>query len=188
MRFLSLAFAALVGLVVLPAQAQQVRLVGTVDALDGRTVTVTTKDMGKQTILLEDGANISKTIKKTLADIQPGDAVGVTSIKDKAGKHIAIQVNIFPKERVPRLAQFVMDNPENTMTNATVAEVVKAAEGSLLKVKFPEGESGITVGPDVPVVTSQPGSLDLLKPGATAAITATKGADGKFTSRRVSVD
>ena len=189
MRSLILAFAVLTVLFSLPAEAQQVRLVGTVEALDGRTVTVATKDMGRQAVVLDANANVSKNVKKTLADIKPGDNVGVTSVKDKDGKHIAVEVRIFPSDRVPNLAQFPLEYaPDNIMTNAAVAEVVKAADGSVLKVKFPNGESDIVVGPTVPVLTSQPGSLDLLKPGASVAVFATKGPDGKLTSRRVSVD
>jgi hypothetical protein len=170
-------------------QGPQVRVTGTVDKLDGKTLTVNSKEGKKEAIQLAADANVSTNVKRTLTDLKPGEYVGVTSVKGKNGEDRAIEVRIFDKSRVPNLNQFPLEYaPDNLMTNAAVAEVQASPEGSLLKVKFSTGESTIVVPPDTPILASAPGSMDMLKPGAKVSVVGNKGADGSISSRRITVD
>jgi hypothetical protein len=81
-----------------------------------------------------------------------------------------------------------MAGPQQSMTNATVAEVVTAPVGRTLKLKYPGGEQEIDVSPDARVVEIIPGDLSLLKPGAAVAVFAAKADDGSLTARGVQVE
>jgi hypothetical protein len=200
MRAILLALVSALGAAVLvlcaPAVAQvqsggnQVRLIGTVDKLDAGKLTVALPDGKKESVALAADANVSRNVKKTLADVTPGEYVGVTSIKGRNGEDRAIEIRIFDKNRLPsNMSQFPLEfAPDNLMTNAAVAEVTGAADGSVLKVKFSNGESQIMVPPGTPILAAAPGSVDLLKPGTKVTVYATKGADGVLNSRRLSVD
>jgi hypothetical protein len=74
---------------------------------------------------------------------------------------------------------------DETMTNATVAEVASAAKGETLKLKYKGGEQEIMVGSRVPVVTFAPDDKKLLKKGATVFVPALKKPDGTLVANRV---
>jgi hypothetical protein len=165
----------------------QFRVIGKIAAIDAKSITVDSVD-GKATLALDAKTPVVKTIPKTLADIQPGDYVGTTTVVGKDGKHRAIEVHIFPKDTKVNLAQFPLEwAPENIMTNAAVAQVTKAAEGTILKVKFPAGETDVIVPPDTPVSTNGPGDQGMLKPGTDVTVIGVKGTDGGMTARRIAV-
>lgn len=171
------------------APGSQVHVTGKVIAADAKSLSVDSAEGGKATLAMEPGTSVSTVVKKSLADIRPGDHVGATTVVGKDGKHHAIEVRIFPKDRVPNLNQFPLEwAPDNIMTNAAVAEVVKAAEGSVLKLKFSTGETDIAVAPDTPILTAGPGSPELLKPGVAITVFAVKAADGALTARRITVN
>jgi hypothetical protein len=192
MRKIALA-AAVIVLAVWPALAQApppdgtpTRIRGTVDKLDGQNLTVKPRDGQPLTIALAPDAEISILVKKTLADIKPGDFVASTGVKDKDGKIHAIEVRIFPKATPDGGRQFAWDlMPDSVMTNATVGTVTKAAQGTVLHVTFTGGESEYTVGPDVPILASARGERSLLTPGAAVFVIALKKPDGTVTSSRL---
>ena len=103
MRKIALAAAAVAALITLPALAQAppegtpARIRGTVEKLDGHTLTVKSRDGEALTIALAPDVAIETLVKKSLADIKPGDFVASTGMKGKDGKLHAIEVRIFPK-------------------------------------------------------------------------------------------
>jgi hypothetical protein len=168
-----------------PPQGTPTRVRGVVDKLDGQTLTVKSRGGDVLTIALAPDVAIETLVKKSLADIKPGDFVASTGIKDKDGKIHAIEVRIFPKAPDGG-RQFAWDlGPDSVMTNATVGTVTKAPEGTVLHVTFTGGESEYSVGPDVPVLANSPGDISLLKPGAVVFVIALKKPDGSLTSARL---
>ena len=73
--------------------------------------------------------------------------------------------------------------PGSTMTHATVAEVVTAAQGRTLKLRYKDGEKSVIVPDNVPIVTFKPGDRSLLVPGAKVLVTSQM-RDGKPTALR----
>jgi len=187
---------ALIALLALPAAAQNApegtptRIRGTVDKLDGQTLTVKSRDGQQLTITLAPNFAVAAVVKKSLADIKAGDFVGAASTKGTDGKLHAIEVLIFPEalrgtgegERPWDLV------PDSLMTNATVAGIAGAAQGQALKVTYKGGESEIVVAPDTPIVTFTPGDASLLKPGAAVFIGALKKPDGSLSAARVNAE
>ena len=192
MRRTSFLHAVVIAFIALPAFAQAppagtpMRLRGTVDKLDGQTLTVKQRDGEVATVALAPNVAVATLVKRNLADIKPGDFVASTGIKDKDGKIHAIEVRIFPKATPDGGRQFAWDlSPDSVMTNATVGTVTQAPEGEVLHVTFKGGESEYSIGPDVPVLASAPGDISLLKPGIAVFVIALKHPDGSLTSNRL---
>jgi hypothetical protein len=188
--------AALIALAVGPALAQAppagtpTRVRGTVDKLDGKTLTVKTRDGPIATVTLADNFSVRGIAKRSLADIKAGDYVGAASTKGTDGKLHAIEVLIFPEamkgaaegERPWDLV------PDSLMTNATVTGIASAPGGQTLKVSYKGGESEVLVGPDVPVVTFVAGDPSLLKSGAAVVVFVLKKPDGSLTAAVVAAE
>jgi hypothetical protein len=78
-----------------------------------------------------------------------------------------------------------MDEPGTLMTNASVAEVVAAPDGQIVKVKYKDGTADLVVGPQVPVWSVVAADVSALKPGTKVFISATKSANGTITATRI---
>jgi hypothetical protein len=169
-----------------PPDGTPTRIRGTVEKLDGQTLTVKSRDGQSLSVALAPDVEVTALVKKTLADIKPGDFVASTGVKDKDGKIHAIEARIFPKATPDGGRQFAWDlMPDSVMTNATVGTVTKAAQGTVLHVTFTGGESEYSIGPEVPILASVPGDKSLLKTGAAVFVIALKKADGTITSTRL---
>jgi hypothetical protein len=186
----------LIALLGLPAAAQNApegtptRIRGTVEKLDGQTLTVKSREGQPLAITLAPNFAVSAVVKKSLADIKAGDYVGAAWAKGTDGKSHAIEVLIFPEAmRGTGEGERSWDlTPDSMMTNATVAGIASAAQGQVLKVTYKDGESDIIVAPDAPIVTFGPGDASLLKPGAAIITTALKKPDGSLSASRVTAE
>jgi hypothetical protein len=188
--------AALVALLAVPAGAQQApdstptRIRGTVEKLDGQTLTVKSREGPELTIALAPNFTVSYLVKKTLGDVKAGDYIAATSVKGTDGKNHAVEVRIFPEAlRGAAEGQFPWDSmPDSLMTNATVSGVTGAPKGQTLKVTFKGNESEIVVDPDTPVFGYGSGDASLLKPGAAIFMVAQKKPDGGLSGSRVTAE
>lgn len=167
---------------------------GTVEKLDGQTLSVALQDGRTVSFTLAPDLKITANVRRTLADIRPGDFVGSAGIKKEDGKLYAQEVHIFPEDmRGTAEGQRPMGpNPERKMTNASVsavtsphhrsmtnATVTAVAPGSgILKLKYKGGEAETIVRPGTPIVAFVPGDRSLLKPGAAVLILAIKNEQG----------
>lgn len=187
MRRISLLVVAMV--VAFPALAQNppattpVRIRGTVEKLDGNALTVKARDGQTAVVALADQVNVIALGKKALADLKPGDTVASTGIK-KDGKIHAIEVRVLPQPFADGGRQYAWDlQPDSVMTNATLGTVTKTADGTVFHVKFQDGESDYTVGPDTVILANIPGDKGLLVPGAAVMVIGAKQPDGTINSR-----
>src|SRR5215471_16293136 len=188
--------AALVAFLAMPANAQSppattpMRVAGAVDKLDGNNLSVSMKDGQAVTVVLADNAAVFGVEKRTLADIKPGDYLASGGVKGTDGKIHAVEVRIFPETlRGTGEGQRAWDaKPDGVMTNATVGTVSQSPEGGVIHVKYKEGESEFTVGPEVQIVAYVAGDRSLLKPGAAVLTIAQKKPDGSLTANRVTAE
>jgi len=164
---LILAALALAGAVL--AQAPT-RVRGTISAFDGKAVSV--KDAGGKSfdILLVDKTEIVFAQPIALAEIQAGDFLGVTSVKRGDGTLTAYEVRRFPKPLNPGHRPFD-GRDDQTMTNATVAATVQAAQGRELTLTYDGGAQKITVPDNASVSALVPGNRAQLVPGAPVNLT-----------------
>ncbi len=194
MRRIALAAAA-VGLFIVPALAQTpsgpppVRVRGTIEKVDGNNLTVKARDAAEVKVAVNDKTRLQSLVKKSLADIKAGDFLASTGAKGTDGKLHAIEVRIMPQPTAGGGSQYAWDlNPDSMMTNATVGTVNEAPQGKLVHVKFKDGESEYSIGPDVPILAPVPGDKSLLKPGSAVFLAGPKGEDGTVTANFMYVE
>jgi hypothetical protein len=167
---------------------QPTRVRGTIEQVNGSTVTVRAGDAGELKLNLADGVKVYGVVKASAADIKPGAYVGVGAMPQTDGSQKAIQVIIFADAlRGVGEGHRPWDRPGSTMTNGTVEAVVGRVEDHRFTVKYKDGEKIIVIGPDTVVRAYVVGSRDELKPGANVATVATKKPDGTLETARISV-
>jgi hypothetical protein len=167
-----------------------VRVRGTIEKVDGGTLTVKTREGTTAVIKVPDNVAVAGVLKRALADIKANDFVGIAALPQSGGPSRALEVLIFPEAmRGTGEGHRGWDLlPESTMTNATVTESVAKVEGHTLTLKYKDGEQTFVVPPDTPIVTFAPGDKSELKPGAVIFISgATKADDGTLSAARVTV-
>jgi hypothetical protein len=181
--------AGVIGLVSATAGAQtNVRVRGTITAFDGKMLSVTSRDGKVVNVEIGEKTPIVATRPLKLAEIKPGDGVGLGAKKQPDGTFIALQVQRFPAERgIPNEGHRSWDLPESTMTNAMVAAVVQAAAGHELTLQYKGGSQKVLVPETAAIFTSVPADRSHLVPGETVFITARAGTDGRMTVQRVMV-
>jgi hypothetical protein len=163
-----------------------VRIRGTITSLDGNVLSVKTRQGQDVKINLAPNYGVAAAKAVTLADFGPGAYVGSTAKKNAAGQLVASEVHRLPPQAAPGHTPWDTA-PGDTMTNANVAKVVKAAGGNELTLEYKGGSQTILVPAGTPIVDFVPGDKSLLVPGATVFVGASQGADGKLSAGRVAV-
>lgn len=141
------------------------RVRGKITAVDGDMISIesTRVRIGEKT-------EIVYTQPIALADIKPGDFLGVTSTKRADGALTAYEVRRFPKPLNPGHRPFDGRN-DQTMTNATVGAMVQAANGRELTLTYEGGTQKIMVPQNASVSMLVPGTRAQLVPGAPVSLT-----------------
>jgi len=172
------------------AAAQQPQIIrGTIDRLDGATLSIKQGEGPNVTVKLLDNAKVFGVKSATLADIKPNDFIGVGAMAQPDGSQKAIQVTIFAESQRGTGEGFrPWDRPGTTMTNGTVDATVASVEGQVVTVKYKDGEQKIIIGPDAKIRTYIPGTRDELKPGAHVSVFGPeKAPDGSLQTARINV-
>ena len=172
-------------------QPQTVRVRGTVEAVDGPVLTIKSRDgQTSYKVKMTDNVAIRGVIKAALADIKENSFIGVTGMPQSDGSQKAVEIHIFPEALRGTGEGFRPWDllPNSTMTNATVAQMVKGVSGDEITLKYKDGEKKIVVVPETVIVTYVPGTKDELKPGAKIFIAgANKKEDGTLEAASISV-
>jgi hypothetical protein len=176
------------------ASAQQtppVRVRGTIEKVDGDTLTVKTRAGETTTVKLAADARVAAMVKASLADIKTGSFIGVTAMPQPDGSQKAIGIHIFMDAQRGVVADRHMPwdrEPGSTMTNANVDTMVSGVDGQTVTVKYKEGEKKVIISPTTPIVAMAPGSKADLKPGAQFIIMAAqKQPDGTLVAPAINV-
>lgn len=179
--------AALIGIASTAAAQTPTRIRGTVEKLDGQTLTVKTREGPLAEISLADNFAVNAVVKIDLASIAPNSYIGTATTAQADGSSRALEVLVFPEAaRGTAEGKFPWDlTPDSVMINATVGTVAAAPQGRELMVSHNGETSRVVVPTDVPIVTFQPADRTLLGTGTPVFIFASKAADGKLTAARV---
>lgn len=163
----------------------EVRVRGTITASDGKSFSVKAADGKVVDLALGEKTSIIFLKPIGLADIKPGDFLGVTSNRAMDGVLTAVDVRRFPKPLNP--GHRPLDGRDDrTMTNATVSATVESAKGRELTLSYEAGSQKIAVPESASISTQVPGERSQLVPGAAVNLTASD-AGGKLTAVRVQV-
>jgi hypothetical protein len=172
-------------------QAQTVRVRGTIEKVDGNTLTIRSRTGEMLTVKLAEPPRISAMVKASLNDIKEGSFIGVSAMPQPDGTQKAFAVHIFMDSQRGVVADRFSEwdsRPGSTMTNANVATTVAGKDGQDLLVKYRDGEKKVNVPPGTPIAKYEPGSAADLKVGAKVFVgAARKEADGTLTAPNIAV-
>jgi len=172
-------------------QAPPVRVRGTIEKLDGNTLTVKSRSGETLTVKLAEPPRIAAMVKASLADVKEGAFIGVSAMPQPDGTQRAFAIHIFMDNQrgvVPDRLSDWDNRPGATMTNANVATTVTGRDGQELLVKYKDGEKKVTVPDGIPIARYEPGSAADLKVGAKVFVGgARKEADGTLTAPNIAV-
>lgn len=156
------------------AASPTLRLRGTVQSATASTLTVKVRSGDVVALALPANLVVSEVYPIALADIQPGSFIGTAALPQADGTERAIAVTVFPESaRGAGEGHRPFDlEPQSTMTNATVADVMASPKGRTLQLKYKDGARAIVVPLDAPIVTFRPGDRSLLVAGASVSLSA----------------
>jgi hypothetical protein len=187
--FSCIALVALISAAAAVAQTTPTRLRGTITAIDGKTVTIATREGNPVDVRLADNWVVALVAPLTVADIREGSFVGIASVGTDANR-TALEVLVFPEAmKGAGEGHYPWDlQPESMMTNATVSTVASAADGQTLRLDYKGGGTQtIKVKPGTPIVTFLPGDRSDARVGAKVFVGAARAADGTYSAGRLNV-
>jgi hypothetical protein len=171
------------------AQTPSTRLRGEVETVSGTTLTLKTTEGRATTVALAPGFSVGGVVPAKISDIAKGSYVGVGARPQPDGTLNAVQVFVFPEAMrgtgEGHRPWGVL--PDTTMTNATVAETVSRLDGANLVLNYPGGEQKVTITPEATILMAAPAEAGELKAGAQVAMTASRQADGSYSTSRVTI-
>ncbi len=169
------------------AHAQtNVRIRGTITAVDGGALAVKTRDGRDVKLVLPDNVAVGVATAVRFEDIKDGDFVGTTTKTGPGGAEVATEVHYLAP--TTQAGQSAWDGqPNSKMTNANVAGKVAATGARELTLQFPGGTQKVVVPEGIPIVRAIPGTRADLKVGEYVFAVAQQGADGTLTAPRIQV-
>ena len=171
------------------AQPPTQRVRGEVVSVEGTKLALRTRSGQPLSITLDEGYGVSVIRPIEASAIAKGTFVGTATLPQRDGTQRALEVVVFPESaRGSGEGHYPWDlAPGSMMTNATVAEVVGLDQARRMTLKYPGGEQVVVVPPKAPIVTFEPGSREMLRPGAHVFLVATAQPDGSLKASRVAV-
>ena len=166
-----------------------VRIRGTVEKIEGTNLTVKTNSGQSVTIKLADNYTVIGIAKAGLADVASGKFIGTTTLGERDGALVALEVHIFPEAmRGTGEGHYDWDlRPASKMTNANVANVTSMGKDRVLTVQYKGGEKKVLVPEKAAIVSFTPVDRSELKPGVQVFVNAQRQPDGSLTAARVNV-
>jgi hypothetical protein len=153
------------------AQAQNVRVRGTIEKLDGNTLMVKSRDGAELKLVLKDNVRIAGVVKASLTDVKPDNNVAITSMPRADGTLEAFELRIAPAGQPFNSFHSDWDlAPKSQMTNGSLQTSIAGVDGQVLTVKYkitgkPDEEKKLVVTPKTIIATTVPGTKEDLKPG-----------------------
>lgn len=166
-----------------------VRIRGTVEHIEGQNLSVKTRSGEKVSVKLADNLTVMGVAKASLADVSSGKFIGTTTVGERDGALVALEVHIFPENmRGTGEGHYDWDlRPASKMTNANVADVVAMGKDRVLTVQYKGGEKKVLVPENATIVAFTPADRRELKPGAQVFVIAQRQSDGSLSAARINV-
>jgi hypothetical protein len=165
------------------------RIRGVVENINGQMLTVKASNGQSMAVKLADNYAVMGIAKASVADVASGKYIGTTTVGERNGGLVALEIHIFP-ESMRGAGEGHRDwdlRPESKMTNANVADVKAMGKERLLLVQYKGGEKQILVAENTVVVFFVPADKSELRPGAPVFVVALRQADGSLLAPRVNV-
>jgi hypothetical protein len=120
------------------------RVRGKIDAIDTKSITVTTRDGKKTELTIAPDVGSTAIVAAKITDIKPGSYIGTAAMPESDGTLRALEIQVFP-ERMHGVVEGHRPwdlGPQSTMTNGTVGDVV-VAQGRKLRFRQQSRQSRI---------------------------------------------
>src|SRR4051794_14417428 len=115
-----------------PAQAQNVRVRGTIEKLDGNILMVKSRDNTDLKLTLKPEVRIGGVVKASLADVKPDTNVAITSRPRPDGTLEAVELRVFPAGQAFNSFHGDWDlMPNSYMTNGSFQTSVAGVDGQI---------------------------------------------------------
>jgi hypothetical protein len=177
------------------AQAQNVRVRGAIEKLDGNVLMVKSREGADLKLTLKDNVRIAGVVKASLADVKPDSNVAITSRPRADGTLEAYELRIAPAGQPFNSFHGDWDlMPNSFMTNGALQTSVSGVDGQMLTVKYkvqgkPDEEKKIVVTPKTIIATTVPLTKADLKPGLKVFVAgAPKLPDGSLDVQAIQVE
>lgn len=169
------------------AHAQNnVRIRGTITAVDATTLSVKSREGRDLTLALPDTATVAVARAVAVGDLKDGDFVGVTTKPGPDGSEVAVEVHYLPP--TASAGQSAWDLlPNSKMNNAKIEGKVARTGAHEITLALPSGPQKIVVPDGTPVVRSVPGTRADLRPGEYVFVAGQSNADGSLVALRIQV-
>jgi hypothetical protein len=153
------------------AQDKPVRVRGTIEKLDGNTLTVKSRDGAELKLALKDNVRIAGVVKASITDVKSDTNVAITSKPRPDGTLEAVELRIAPAGQPFNSFHGDWDlMPNSFMTNGSLQTSIADVDGQVLTVKYKvpgkaDEEKKIIVTPKTIIATTVAGTKADLKPG-----------------------
>ena len=166
-----------------------VRLRGTVEKIDGQVLTVKGANGQSTSVKLAENFVVMGVTRANIADIASGKFIGTTTLGERDGALVALEVHIFPEHmRGTGEGHYDWDlRPTSKMTNANVANVTSMGKDRMLTVQYKGGEKKVLVPDNAVVVSYTPAARGDVKPGVPLFVVATRQPDGSLAAPRLNI-
>jgi hypothetical protein len=166
-----------------------VRIRGTVEKIAGTSLTIKTNNGQSMNVKLADNYVVVGIAKASLADVASGKFIGTTTVGERNGALVALEVHIFPENmRGTGEGHYDWDlRPQSKMTNANVANVTSMGKDRVLTVQYKGGEKKVLVPEKAVIVSFTPAERSELKAGVKVFVNSQRQPDGTLTAARVNV-
>jgi hypothetical protein len=163
-----------------------VRVRGTITAVEGDVLAVKSRDGKDLRLQLTDKTTVAAAKAISLKDLKKGDYVGSATVKGPDGTLVAREVHTIARSVREGHGPWDLE-PGSMMTNANVATVVSVDKGHELTLEYKDGAQKILVPAGTPIVTTVPADRSFLKAGEYLFAATEVAADGKMTALRIQV-
>ena len=181
--------AVLAGGLVAASAAQPSRVRGTIGAITGNSLTISTRNGDKVLLDLTAATAVGDVSYAKITDIKPGSFIGTAAVPQPDGTLKALEVHVFAPDlrgTGEGSRAWQGDGRKGTMTNGTVGDLV-VTHGRMMTVTYHGGEKKISIPADVPIVYIERGAQADLVAGAHIIGFGAKNPDGSVTALRVLV-
>ena len=170
------------------SDSNPVRLRGTIVSMTDTVMTIKERSGESMNLTINANLGVQEVFPINKSEILPNAFIGSAAVTGSDGKLKALEVHVFPEaSRGTGEGHRPWDlEPQSTMTNATVSQLLKNAGNVEVNVQYKGGEKTIVIDDNTPVVTYKPGDKSLLVPGASVFLMAVKKGE-QFEVQRVSV-
>jgi type 1 fimbria pilin len=163
-----------------------VRIRGTITAVDATSLSVKSRDGKDLRIALPETLNVSYPKAVRLEDIKEGDFVGTTTRAGPNGTEVAIEIHFLPPTANAGQTPYDLE-PKSKMINARVQAKVMRTGDHEITLQYANDTQKVVVPQGTPIVRSVPGTRADLVVGEYVFVAAQPAADGALTALRVQV-